>query len=62
MNMLKALFTGWFPLFLEPVTELLGFLSPKAKSYVKNCSDHHKAWQILEVLARHDKSNFSLKH
>lgn len=49
MNMVKALFSGWFPLYLEPVTELLGFRSPKAKWCVQNCTDHHKAWQILEV-------------
>lgn len=49
MNMVKSLFSGWFPLYLEPVAELLGFRSPKAKWYVQNCSDHHKAWQILEV-------------
>lgn len=49
MNMVKALFSGWFPLYLEPVTELMGFRSPKAKLCVENCTDHHKAWQILEV-------------
>lgn len=49
MNMVKALFAGWFPLYLEPVAELLGFHSPKAKWCVQNCTDHHKAWQILEV-------------
>lgn len=47
--MVKSLFSGWFPLYLEPVAELLGFRSPKAKWCVKNCTDHHKAWQILEV-------------
>lgn len=49
INFLKALFAGWFPLYLEPITEMLGFLSPKAKWCVENCTDHHKAWQILEV-------------
>lgn len=49
INMVKALFSGWFALYLEPVTELLGFMTPKAKLFVQNCSDHHKAWQILEV-------------
>lgn len=49
MNMVKALFSGWFPLYLEPVAELMGFRSPKAKLCVENCTDHHKAWQILEV-------------
>lgn len=47
--MVKALFSGWFPLYLEPITEMLGFLTPKAKWCVENCTDHHKAWQILEV-------------
>lgn len=46
--MVKSLFSGWFPLNLEPVTELMGFRSPKAKLCVQNCTDH-KAWQILEV-------------
>lgn len=50
MNLLKSIFNMWFPLFIEPVAEKMGFKTAKAKMYCKKSADHHKSWEMLEVI------------
>lgn len=39
----------WFPLFIEPVAEKMGFKTFKAKMYRKRAADHHKSWEMVQV-------------
>ncbi|CAL8110280.1 unnamed protein product [Orchesella dallaii] len=50
MNILRSIFAVWFPFTIEPIAELLGFRSAKAKSYCQSGSDHHKSWSILRIV------------
>ena len=39
----------WDPV-IEDLAKLLGFKSVKALTSCQKCSDHHKAWQIIQIL------------
>ena len=50
MNGCKAFFELNWEVFLKSVCTLLGFSSLKALDYAKRCSDHHKSWELLQIL------------
>ena len=50
MNSCKAFLGLNWEVFVCEVVKLLGFKSDRAISFAKKCSDHHKTWQILEIM------------
>ena len=51
MNCGKAFMSLNWCVFMEEILEsCFGFVSEKAKLYAKKCSDHHKLWEILELV------------
>lgn len=49
MNLVKSYFEmNWIP-YMETLCEEMGFTSDAAKSYARNCKDHHKSWHLLLV-------------
>lgn len=47
MNMKKAFMEVNFAPFMADITNELGFKSANAQKYVKQCSDNHKAWDLM---------------
>ena len=47
MNLVKAFFELNLTPFLEDMCITLGFATDNAKSFAKNCKDHHIAWDLL---------------
>ena len=50
MNISKPFFSLNWSIVLCEVVKLLAFKSEKSLMYARNCSDHHKTWQILEIM------------
>jgi len=49
MNSGKAFMSCNWQVFMEAISEELGFKFENAKKYIKKGSDHHKLWSILEI-------------
>ena len=50
MNSCKAFFGLNWNIFVCDIAKVLGFKSEKALAYAQRCSDHHKTWQIIELM------------
>ena len=50
INMVKCIFKLMWDPVIEDLAKLLGFKSVKALTSCQKCSDHHKAWQIIQIL------------
>ena len=50
INMVKCAFKLLWDVVLERLEKLLGFKSIRALTSCQNCSDHHKAWQIIQIM------------
>ena len=50
INMVKCIFKLLWIVLLSSVAKLLGFRSERALSYCKTASDHHKSWEILQIV------------
>jgi hypothetical protein len=50
INIVRSIFANFFEIFIEDVAVMLGFRTPKSLEYCKTATDHHKSWQILQVL------------
>ena len=50
MNMTRAIFKLLWDVVIEDLADLLGFRTIRAKESCKNCSDHHKSFQIVQIL------------
>lgn len=50
INLTKALFKLLWKVLLKDLALMLGWKSIKALTSCEKCSDHHKAWQMLQIL------------
>ena len=50
MNAARSFVKLNWDIFVKDVGKELGFKSPKALDYLRKGSDHHKTWQLLEIL------------
>ena len=50
MNAAKSFLSLNWTIFIEKVVKELGFTSENALKYAKKGADHHKLWQILEII------------
>ena len=49
MTAVKALFKLLWDVCLQDIAKMLGFSTPRALVCCKACTDHHKAWMILNI-------------
>ena len=49
INLVKCAFKLMWDPVLEDLAKMLGFKSLKALTCCQKCTDHHKAWQILQI-------------
>ena len=50
MNMVRSFFELNWEIFVKDVAHCMGFCSEAAQKYAKGGSDHHKAWELLQVV------------
>ena len=50
INITKGIFKLLWKVMLKDLAIMLGWKSIKALTACENCTDHHKAWQILQIL------------
>ncbi|CAL8087289.1 unnamed protein product [Orchesella dallaii] len=50
INLVRTVFKENFGIFIRPIAQKLGFVSPKSLEYCKSAHDHHKSWQILQII------------
>jgi hypothetical protein len=50
MNATKAVFKLLWDVVIEDLVKINGFRTPLALLAAKNCSDHHKAWEFMNIL------------
>eukprot|EP00794_Sanderia_malayensis_P018435 gene18435-20284_t len=50
MNACKSIMNFNWEIFGEEVVRSLGFTTTKALDYAKRCSDHHKTWEIMQLM------------
>ena len=50
INLTKAMFKLLWKVVLKDLAVMLGWKSIKALTACEKCTDHHKAWQILQIL------------
>ena len=50
MNAARAFISINWDIFVSRLAYVVGFESPKAQLYCKKGSDHHKTWNLLEIM------------
>ena len=50
INLTKAMFKLLWKVVIKDLALMLGWRSIKALTSCETCTDHHKAWQMLQIL------------
>ena len=50
LNMVRSFFKFNWEVFMKDLAFCMGFHSDNAPKYAKSASDHHKAWEILQIV------------